>query len=227
MGTSGTALYSDDTACDVRGEFVQVLARCRNPAEATETLIRSWAAQIDDVDDGPVFWLALADTQWKYGCLDAAVKIRAIKVIEGELDLHRWEGAGLRQRRSNLAALKDKLLSTQPKLRIPKLRAVVEVPFTKVLSPDERALATAFPLSASPNPNAPRMQVAVEMLSSGSRGGGGVFVATCEYTDVQIDWLGPETLRISYPSRCVIVSKSPSTFYYGRTIEIVYQARDA
>ena len=70
------------------------------------------------------------------------------------------------------------------------------------------------------------MQVLVEMLSSGSRGGGGVFLATCDYTAVQLDWLDSETLRIFYPSQSVVVSQSESTFYYGRTIQIVYHARD-
>jgi hypothetical protein len=227
MGTSGTALYSDDTACDVRDEFVQQLSRFRDPAQATASLLRSWKEQIADMDEGPVFWLALAETQWKYGCLDAVVKSRALDVIDYESDLHRWEGTDLRRRRANLIALRGKLLSVQPKARVPKLRREVEVPYTKVCSPDERALASAYPLGASPHPSSPKMQVSVEMLSSGSRGGGGVFLATCEYTEVRLDWLGPETLRISYPSQCVVVSQSESTFYYGRTIQIVYQARDA
>lgn len=227
MGTSGTALYSDDTAADVRDEFVHLLSRCRDPAQAKDSLLRSWEAQIADVDEGPLFWLALAETQWRYGCLDEGVKTRAMEVIDTEQDLHRWEGPDLKRRRTNLIALKAKLLSEQPKARLPKLRRAVELPSTKVLSPDERALATAYPLGASPHPNAPRMQVAVEMVSSGSRGGGGVFVATCEYTEVQLDWLGPEILRISYPSRSIVVSQSESSFYYGRTIQVVYQARDA
>lgn len=227
MGTSGTALYSDDTACDTRDEFVHLLSRCRDPVQAQDSLLRSWEAQIADPDDGPVFWLALAETQWRYGCLDERVKTRAIEVINEEQDLRRWEGADIKRRRINLLALKDKLLSEQPRARIPRLRKALEVPSTKVMSPDERASATAYSLGASPHPNMPRMQVFVEMLSSGSQGGGGVFVATCEYIEVQLDWLDPETLRISYPSSSVVVSRSESTYFCGRTIKIVYQASDA
>lgn len=40
MGTSGTALYSDDTASDVRDEFVELLSRLRDPAQATGSLVR-------------------------------------------------------------------------------------------------------------------------------------------------------------------------------------------
>jgi hypothetical protein len=227
MGVSSTALYSDDTACEVRDEFVQLLSRLRDPARAMEMLIRSWSEQIADIDDGPVFWLALAETQWRYGCLDDVVKTKAVEVIDDEDDLHRWEGSNLKKRRANLIALKSKLLSPQPKARIPRLPRSVNVPSTKVLSPDSQALATAYPLGSSPQPNSPRMQVLIEMLSAGSRGGGGVFVATCDYTEVQLDWAGPEILMISYPSQSVVVSQSESMCYYGRSIQIEYRARDA
>jgi hypothetical protein len=227
MGTSSTTLYSEDTACEARDEFVQHLARLRDPVQATEVLLCSWKDRIADVDEGPVFWLSLAATQWNYGCLDETVQSRAMEVVDKESDLHRWEGPDLKRRRARLLALKDKLLSEQPKARIPKVRRVVAVMSNKVFSPDDRALATSYALAKSPYPNEPRMQVLVEMLSSGSRGGGGVFLANCEYTEIQMDWLDPEALRISYPCRSVVVSQSDSIFYYGRTIRIVYQATDA
>ena len=227
MGTSGTSLYSDDTACGVRDEFLQLLAQLRDPARATASLVQSWNAQLADIDEGPVFWLALAETQWKYGCLEQTVKAKAILVIDEDQDLHRWEGADLKRRRVTLVALKEKLLSQQPKLRLPKARRAIELPSLKVLSPNGLALATAYPLASDTHPNSPKMQVLVEMLSSGSRGGGGVFLATCEYTDIQLSWLDPETLKITYPTTSVVVQQSASTFYYGRTIQIVYRARDA
>ena len=223
MGVFGIALYSDDTACDVREEFISLLVRHRDPAVATSALLRSWEAQIADADDGPVFWLA---TQWRHGCLGETVKARAIRVIENKEDLHRWEGPDLTRRQSILATLKNKLLSVQPKARIPRRRRQVEVLSTQVTSPDGRAAATAFELAASPYPESPKTQVIVEMESSGSRGGGGVLVATCEYTDVQLDWLGPDTLKITYPSRAVVIEQAESTFFGGRTIRIVPGPRD-
>jgi len=227
MGTAGTALYADDTACDVRDEFVHLLANLRDADRATQMIVANWRAQIDDVDDGPVFWLALAETQWKYGCLAQAVKARAVAIIDGEADLHRWTGTDLKRRRASLAALKVKLLSEQPTARIPKKPKAVAVPSTKVPSSDGRAVATAYALASSPNPNEPRTQVLVEMLSSGSRGGGGIFLASCEYTEIELDWIDSETLRVSYPADSLVHSKSESSFYFGRTIRIVYRARAA
>lgn len=152
MGTFNTALYADDTARDVRDQFVELLARGSSGAEATGVVIAEWSESIEDVDDDPMFWLALADTQWKYGCLSPEVKTRAVEVIESGVNLERWVGAQLDQRRAMLAALKEKLLSAQPRARKPRRKKVIEIPSVKVLSPDSRALATAFPLSASPHP---------------------------------------------------------------------------
>ena len=76
MGTAGTALFSDDVACDVRDEFAQMLSAGVGEKVATRVLVHSRAAAIDDVDDGPVFWLALAATQWKYGCLSKQVQAK-------------------------------------------------------------------------------------------------------------------------------------------------------
>jgi hypothetical protein len=223
MGTSGTALYADDTACDVRDQFIELLARSASPEEATNAFIRSWAAQIDDAEDGPVFWLALADTQWKYGCLSQEVRIRAVEVIETESDLQRWEGVYRERRRVALAKLKEKLSSPQPNQRRPRQRKPVEIPSLKVLSPDRQALATAYQLGANPQPNAPRMQVIVEMLSSGEWGGGGVFVASCAYSDVLLEWLNSNMLQITYPPTAVLSDQQHSTFFYGRTIQLVYR----
>ena len=171
--------------------------------------------------------MALAETQWKYGCLTDLAKSHALSVIDNEQDLQRWTAADLKKRRATLLDLRHRLLSEQPKARVPRPRRVVEVPSIKVLSPDERALATAYPLAASTHTEAPRTQVLVEMLASGSRGGGGVFLSTCEYTDVQLTWLDPETLKISYPGAAAVTNKAESAFYYGRTIALVYEARDA
>lgn len=225
MGTSSTALFSDDTACDVRDDFIQRLSSGLTAPAATKSIIQSWAAEINDADEGPVFWLALAATQWKYGCLEHEVQTNAIEIIDRGLDLQRWEGAAQARRRTVLSLLKEKLLSPQPAPRRPPKRKPVVVPSIKLLSQDERALATAYELERSQQPNAPRMQVLIEMVASGSRGGGGVFVADCAFTDVSLLWLDPETLQISYPASAVVSDQKPSLFYYGRTIRITYETR--
>lgn len=225
MGTSGTALFSDDTACDVRDDFTQRLSSGVIASAATRSIIQSWAAEINDTDEGPVFWLALAATQWKYGCLTHEVQSKAIEVVDRGLNLQRWEGAAQARRRTVLSLLKEKLLSPQPAPRRPPKHKPTIIPSTKLLSQDERALATAYELGKSQQPNAPRMQVLIEMVASGSRGGGGVFVADCEFADVSLLWLDPETLQISYPASALVSDQKQSLFYYDRTIGITYETK--
>lgn len=223
MGTWSTDLFSDDVASDVRDEFVELLSRRISPAEATAALLRSWSSEIDDEDDGPTFWLALAATQWKYGCLADEVRDRAIEVVESGCDISKWGGASATRRKAVLLALKQQLLSPQPAPRRPRRRKAIVVPSIKVLSPDGRGLATAFELGASAVPDAPRMQVMVELLVEESRGGGGVFVADCEYDTVSLDWLDAEALQISYPASAVVSSRKTSLFFCGRIIQITYR----
>lgn len=118
MGTSGTALYEDDTAHDVRHEDLELLAN-GSPADATQTIVASWAGALNDTDEGPVFWLALADTQWQHGCLSEEVKAAALEVIDSGSDLRRWEGSPmLARRRTVLQRLKKK--RQNPADRIPQ-----------------------------------------------------------------------------------------------------------
>lgn len=222
MGTHGPTLYADDVACDVRDQFTELLTLGSTPEGATSTLMRDWAHALADEDDATVFWLALADTQWTYGCLDPSVRDRAIRAIDSGLDLNRREGKSRAQRGRFLEQLRARLLSQPPAPRKPRRKKRVEVRSLKELSPNGQAVATAYELSASPIPDAPRMQVIVEMLASGSRGGGGVFAAACDYDDVSLDWRDAETLRITYPAAAAVAEQRESSFYFGRTIKVVY-----
>jgi hypothetical protein len=79
---------------------------------ATDELMRRMADAIDDVDDGPVFWIALAATQWKVGRLEDRVRDRALAIIRDGGDLARWQNAAERRRRSQvLLKLEMDLLS--------------------------------------------------------------------------------------------------------------------
>lgn len=64
MGTWGVAIFSDDAAADVRDEWRGYLGEGLSGQQATDKLLKSWSASLDDPDDGPVFWLALAAAQW-------------------------------------------------------------------------------------------------------------------------------------------------------------------
>ena len=81
MGVSGTAIFGDDVACDVRDAYRRLVADGFAGPKATNQLLQEWKETLADEDDGPVFWLALAATQWQCGRLEARVKTRALKTI--------------------------------------------------------------------------------------------------------------------------------------------------
>ena len=124
MGTWGTGLYQDDTTCDVKEEYLNLLKIGTEPEEAMEEMIINWEDCIEDVEEGPLFWFALAETQWRYGLLDEKVKEIALQYIEEEIDLERWEEDQklYTKRKAELEKLKEKLESEQPKgKKIPKM----------------------------------------------------------------------------------------------------------
>ena len=127
MGCWGYKLYDNDTALDVKEEFVKFLKQGMDCLSATIQLIKSNAGILLDEEECSIFWFALADTQWKYGILLDEVREFAIQHIESEEDLKRWEDAPkseYNKRKEVLYKLKEKLLSPQPpqkKIRIPKL----------------------------------------------------------------------------------------------------------
>jgi hypothetical protein len=130
MGAWSTAIFGDDTACDVRNAYRELVANGSSGPQATDQLLREWGEIIDDEDDGPVFWLALAATQWACGRLEDRVKAKAMKVIANDSSLGRWsEGRDskmLKQRRAALARLRDQLQSPQPDVKRIRKRPLKE-----------------------------------------------------------------------------------------------------
>jgi hypothetical protein len=118
MGTFGTAIFSEDFACDIRDEFKELIGDGMTSEEATEFLIASNSDSISDEDEASVFWLSLAAIQWNTGRLLENVKQKAIEIIDLGSDLKRWQVPGdenlIRKRQKELAKLKERLLSPQP-----------------------------------------------------------------------------------------------------------------
>jgi hypothetical protein len=114
MGTWGVAVFSDDLAADVRQDFRDLIGEGLTTTQAVEKLKVAYASSLEDVDDMPVFWIALAYTQWKLGRLDDATKQQALHVIESGQDLHRWDDPKVRKRRiAVLEKVRSELLSSQ------------------------------------------------------------------------------------------------------------------
>jgi len=115
LGVWGSGLFSDDLDCDVRNEYRDLVAAGATGEEATRLLLESWEDILDDPDASPVFWLALAVTQWKIGRLEESVKAKALEIIEIGADLKRWEGdpSWLKRRIKVLDQARDQINSPQ------------------------------------------------------------------------------------------------------------------
>jgi hypothetical protein len=123
MGAWGTAIFSDDAACDVRDAYLELVGDGLSGAEATRQLTQQWSKELEDPDQAPVVWLALAATQWKCGRLEEGVREQALRVIDDRSDLRRWEDNSreLAKRKRVLEGLRARLLGPQaPERRIRK-----------------------------------------------------------------------------------------------------------
>jgi len=122
MGTWGVAIFSDDLAADLRSDFRDLIGDGLTATEATERLLAEYASSVEDSDEMPVFWIALAITQWKLGRLEDRTKQMALQVIDNGTDLARWDNPGDRAKREVvLAKTREELLSVPPPAkRIPR-----------------------------------------------------------------------------------------------------------
>ncbi len=114
MGAWGTGIFSDDNASDLREEYRDLIGDGVPGPEATDRLIAQWSPR-GDPDLEPVFWLALALTQWTCGRLEQRVKDEALRVIADGSAIRPWAGSpDERKRRAVLEAAKQKIESPQP-----------------------------------------------------------------------------------------------------------------
>jgi hypothetical protein len=119
VGAWGTGLFSDDTACDVRDIYTELITDGADDADATQQVLSQFAPEPDD-DDAVIVWVALALTQRRLGRLDPAVADRAVTLIDTGGDLWRWEEEGpkkVAQRRAALAKARAQLTRPQPPRR--------------------------------------------------------------------------------------------------------------
>lgn len=122
MGAWGVAVFSDDLAADLREDFRDLIGDGLSPSEAVDKLLSDYASSINDPDEKTVFWIALAETQWKLGRLEDRTRNEALRIIDSGEDLQRWENAKDRQKRAVvLEKVREQLLSPQPPAkRVPR-----------------------------------------------------------------------------------------------------------
>lgn len=119
MGSWGPKLYQDDVAEDVRDYYKDQLKRGKTNEEVTKELINDNEDIMSDEDDAPVFWFALADTQWNLGRLLPFVKEKALEYLKNGTNLTIWEKEAINQREYKvrekvLQELEQKLISAMP-----------------------------------------------------------------------------------------------------------------
>ena len=120
MGTYGTGLYSDDTACDVRDAYREALDAGTDAEGARARVLNAFAEELAGPDEGVVVRLALADTQFRLGRLGESARREALAVLDAGGDLERWREAGaaeVRRRTAVLQRLRARLESPQPEPR--------------------------------------------------------------------------------------------------------------
>lgn len=124
MGAWGVGIRQDDFVCDVEGSFDDHLKDGKSLSEATAVVREHFAEAIEDSDDGPLFWIALADVQWKYGAIDSEIMNHVIEIIDSELGMERWGKPADKLYQQRVAALikfREKISTPNPRpSRVPK-----------------------------------------------------------------------------------------------------------
>jgi|GEM_PF-2934040 len=105
MSAWRTKIFEDNTACDVRREYLQMLIDGMPGAEATQSTIEAYQDDAEDPNYRYIFWAALAATQWEVGRLEESIKQRALESI-----------AHAGKRRADFNELESRLDSPQPPL---------------------------------------------------------------------------------------------------------------
>lgn len=133
MGAWGTAITSDDTVADVVGHVVDRMKRGDSLLAACEDAERTFRAEINDPDDGPLVWLALAHVQWKFGSVAPRVLERVRGDVSNGRGLERWreDPKLLAQRCAALARFLAKIESANPKPSSPPKTVVRLAPFAE------------------------------------------------------------------------------------------------
>ena len=111
MGAWGYGIRQDDFVLDVIGVFEDLLKAGKSVREAAEGVTSKFTAEIKDAEDGPLFWLALADMQWTYGELDSQILNRVKEDLDSGRSLAPWteDQRGLARRRAALEKFISKI----------------------------------------------------------------------------------------------------------------------
>jgi hypothetical protein len=89
-GAWDTKILGDVFADDVHGDFMEAYDGGKDLKLIRQELEQANAKTIADTDDGPIFWLALAHSQWECGALESDVRLKVEEIVQRGLGLERW-----------------------------------------------------------------------------------------------------------------------------------------
>ena len=117
MGAWGCSITANDTAADLKGEYL--VAFCYNDVEAALKKIdryvrNSWFDE-SDADEWPNYYYSLAYFMWQKGILTDVVKNEVLRMIDSGFGLGIWEESGqLKGRQKALQKFREQISSPQP-----------------------------------------------------------------------------------------------------------------
>lgn len=116
MGIWGTSIFSDDLASDIRREYNTLISIKKT--DDIEDIFISYYKEIFDTEEEPVFWFALALSEWKKGRLTKRAKNKALEMLNSGKDQKRWKSfdneKNYKKRLFVLDEFKKTLLSPMP-----------------------------------------------------------------------------------------------------------------
>ncbi len=107
MGTWGYGILDNDTAMDVKGIFEGAMEDGKSFDAATEEVLHECQDVLEDSDEGPIVYLALAAVQLEQGQIHNWLRDRALEIIDRRRGLALWREAGGEVLSLHLEARKD------------------------------------------------------------------------------------------------------------------------
>lgn len=132
MGNWGPGLYQNDITQDVKDDFEESHRAGKPVSEITAKLMADYEDIMGDPAEEPLFWFALADTQWRLGVLLPTVKENALEWLDKGCACPPIQKIGFSdeaQWNQTLMQLKRELISPPPSPKRPARRRAYQCPW--------------------------------------------------------------------------------------------------
>ncbi len=113
-GYLGPGIFDNDVASDVKNVFEAALDEGLGIHQASQRVLEEFAEDVEDDDDGPLIYLALAGLQMQCGNLHPEMRAKALAILDAGRGLELWEGSRNVAERQQVLEQFRLLLSTFP-----------------------------------------------------------------------------------------------------------------